>query len=237
VTLSFSNISVESKRDLFGECIPDSILQTTTEVYLNDVCGVARLGTVTAVIGPAGSGKSALLRALSRRQSSEEKGVEITLNGNKDVNLHLYKRYVSYLSQNPCLIPNMTVREYLTVSASMILPLHERRGVRVKEVMDELMLSEVGEILIGESRDRTLSEGERARVSIAEALLSSPPVLLLDEPASTLDPSAACTLGNVLQNYARTHGTTVVLSVNRPPQAMMDKFDNFLLLAPGGHEV
>ncbi len=160
-----------------------------------------------AVIGGSGAGKSTLLRALSGDDPAT--GGTVLLNDD-DLAIH-YDRYqtqIGYVPQEDILHRALPVAHALDYTARLRLPddtspaeLHER----ITQVLDEVELTS--------QRDRvihTLSGGQRKRVSIAAELLASPGLLLLDEPASGLDPALEKKLMYTLRRIADS-GRTVLM--------------------------
>jgi molybdate transport system ATP-binding protein len=139
---------------------------------------------VTALFGPSGSGKTTCLRCIAGLEKARQ-GV-IQINGEtwqdttRDIFLPPHKRSIGYVFQEASLF------SHLCVSGNLAFGLH-----RVAQSERHLQLGEAAELLgidhLLERRVDSLSGGERQRVGIARALLTSPRLLLLDEPLSALD--------------------------------------------------
>ncbi|HEU5206567.1 MAG TPA: ABC transporter ATP-binding protein [Gaiellaceae bacterium] len=133
-------------------------------------------GSVTGLLGPSGSGKSTLIRAIV--------GVQIVARGRVTVlglaaGSAALRRRVGYVTQAPAVYDDLTIRENLEYFARIVGVGHDR----VEAVIDRVGLRG--------QRDQvaaTGSGGERARLSLATALLHEPEVLVLDEPTVGLDP-------------------------------------------------
>jgi len=80
---------------------------------------------------------------------------------------------------------------------------------------------------------RLLSGGEKKRVNIGTELLTDPQVILLDEPTSGLDSTSAVALMNMLQDFAKQNGTTIITSIHQPSSAVFRSFDKLIMLAEG----
>jgi molybdate transport system ATP-binding protein len=137
---------------------------------------------VTAVFGPSGCGKTTLLRAIAGLEKAEGGLFRI---GDKtwqegDNFRPVHKRSLGYVFQEASLFPHLSVRENLDYGLKRT-PLSERK-VSFERAVELLGLSE-----LLERRPEKLSGGERQRVAIARALLSSPELLLMDEPLAALD--------------------------------------------------
>lgn len=138
---------------------------------------------VTALFGHSGSGKTSLLRliaGLERAPGFLEVNGQIWQQDEADIFLPSYHRSLGYVFQEARLFPHLSVRKNLEYGLKRVPPAQRRLGL--PPVLDLLGL---GHLL--ERRPEHLSGGERQRVAIARALLTSPRVLLLDEPLSALD--------------------------------------------------
>jgi molybdate transport system ATP-binding protein len=139
---------------------------------------------ITAVFGPSGSGKTTLLRCLAGLERAPhgfmQFGNDVWQDEKIDLCLPLYKRPIGYVFQEPRLFPHYDVRANLLYGYKRI-PLEERR-LAIEQVVDILG---IGHLL--ERRIHKLSGGEQQRVAIGRALLTSPKLLLLDEPLASLD--------------------------------------------------
>ena len=154
---------------------------------------------VIALFGPSGSGKTTLLRCIA--------GLEPAANGTLQVKnevwqdgasfLPIHKRPLGYVFQEASLFPHLSVRHNLEYGLRRIP--HEQRRVQLEQVVDWLGLNK----LIGRDSPAGLSGGERQRVAIARALLTSPRLLLMDEPLSALD---AASKREILPYLERLHG-------------------------------
>src|SRR5262249_41628093 len=149
---------------------------------LRDVSFEVRRGEVLGFLGPNGAGKTTTMKILTCFVAPSSGTARV--NG-ADVfeNSLAARRATGYLPDNTPLYLEMTVLEYLEFVAEMrAIPKKEIRG-RIKKVAEETGLKEVITREI-----RTLSKGFRQRVGLAQALVHEPPILILDEPMSGLDP-------------------------------------------------
>ncbi|MBI5627229.1 MAG: molybdenum ABC transporter ATP-binding protein [Nitrosomonadales bacterium] len=154
---------------------------------------------ITALFGPSGSGKTTLLRCIA--------GLERTANGLLQVKdevwqdganfMPTHQRPLGYVFQEASLFPHLSVRRNLEYGLKRIPP--EQRKVQLEQVVEWLGLNR----LIGRDSPAGLSGGERQRVAIARALLTSPRLLLMDEPLSALD---AASKREILPYLERLHG-------------------------------
>ena len=152
------------------------------ESFLLDAAFSAPAVGVTALFGPSGSGKTTLLRCIA---GLERATGTLRVNGDtwQDETIFepVHKRPLGYVFQEASLFPHLSVRANLEYGLKRT-PRSERK-VPLEQVVEWLGL----ERLIGRGDPARLSGGERQRVAIGRALLTSPRILLMDEPLSALD--------------------------------------------------
>jgi len=163
-------------------------------------------GEITALVGPNGAGKTTLLRCLAALETPTFGTVEID-GMNVAEHPRACHRKIGYLSDFFGLYDDLTVRQSLQFHAAIHdLPQAEQAGA-IERTTELLQLDE----LLGKPC-RTLSRGQRQRVGIAQAVIHSPQVLLLDEPASGLDPEARWKLSSIISGLAGAGMTLIVSS-------------------------
>jgi ABC-2 type transport system ATP-binding protein len=180
-------------------------------------CEIAA-GSVTGLLGPSGSGKTTLIRAIVGVQRVAGGRVEVL--GEPAGSKPLRAR-VGYMTQAPSVYGDLTVRENLRFFA------------RVLDASREAVERVIGEVSLGDYADRIvsrLSGGQRARVSLATALLGRPELLVLDEPTVGLDPVLRRDLWNLFHGLAE-RGATLLVSSHVMDEA--DRCDALLLLREG----
>lgn len=173
-----------------------------------------RSGTVTALIGPNGSGKTTLIRALAALHEPTDgtvryEGPETT-------------REIGYLPQRPAFRPGQTVAEALTFYASLV-------GAGEGEAIAKL--EQIGLSAAAERDVAALSGGMTRLVGIAQATIGDPPVVILDEPASGLDPEMSLHVFATLEELA-ADGTAVLLSSH--DLALVEETADDVVLLDGG---
>lgn len=175
---------------------------------LRDVSIEAPAGRVTAVVGPAGSGKTSLLHLLAGLDRPAAGTVTLDgrpLRGLSDVELTRLRRdRIGLLLPAASVLPTITVRE------NVALPLLIARRAPEPDAVDAL-LERVGLADRGDATPGELTASERQRAALARALVGGPSVLLADEPAGDLDPEEGAHLLLLLRDIAHEDGVTVVL--------------------------
>jgi len=182
-------------------------LRTGVDV-LRDVSLAAPAGAVTAVVGPAGSGKTSLLHLLAGLDRPTAGSVALdgrNLRGLDDIELTRLRRdRIGLLLPAASVLPTITVRE------NVALPLLIARRPPAPEAVDAL-LERVGLAHVADERPAQLTAPERQRVALARALIGGPSLLLADEPAGDMDPEEGAHLLLLLREIAHEDGVTVVL--------------------------
>lgn len=139
---------------------------------------------ITGVFGPSGAGKTTLMHLLVGLEKPDEGFVQIEetllVDTSKNINEPARNRKIGYVFQEGRLFPHMSVRKNLLFATKYV-----QKGKQVIEFAELVNLLELNNLL--EKRPKQLSGGEKQRVAIGRALLSSPKLLLMDEPFSSLD--------------------------------------------------
>jgi ABC-type multidrug transport system ATPase subunit len=215
--------------------------KTTRKVILRPISTFFEPGMINVIMGPSGSGKTSLLRSLSRKLKNRalttyDTPGEITLNG-IPASIDVIKSTVSFVSQDDdTLMPTLTVRETLHYAAGIRLPPSMSKKEKVQRAEDlivQMGLGHCADQFVGSKFKRSISGGEKRRVSIAIQILADPLVILLDEPTSGLDVWTASSVLDVLRALA-DEGRTIVMTAHQCRSDAFEAFDRVLLLARGG---
>jgi ABC-2 type transport system ATP-binding protein len=185
---------------------------------LRDVSLSIAPGRVTGLLGPSGSGKTTLLRSIVGVQIIEAGSVTVL---GRSAGTPELRRRLGYVTQAPSVYADLTVRENLGYFA------------RVLGVADARVREAIGTVDLGAHADqvvRTLSGGERSRLSLATALLGEPELLVLDEPTVGLDPVLRRDLWRTFRELA-AGGATLLVSSHVMDEA--DRCDDLLLMRDG----
>lgn len=173
---------------------------------VSDVSFRVERGEVAAFLGPNGAGKTTCMRILTgflpaTRGRCEVAGYDVAREP------RMVRRVLGYLPENVPLYGDMRVREYLEFRARLKgVPARERRA-RIEGVLDRCALVPMRQRLV-----RNLSKGYRQRVGLADALVSDPKVLILDEPTVGLDPNQAMEVRGLIRDLGAER--TVLLSTH-----------------------
>ena len=161
-------------------------------------------GQIYGFLGPNGAGKSTTMNIITGYLAASEGTV--TIDGH-DVQQEPEeaKKRIGYLPEIPPLYMDMTVEEYLRFAAELKKVPRAERKEQVERVMGMTQVTDMRGRLI-----KNLSKGYRQRVGLAQALLGSPEVLILDEPSVGLDPKQIIEIRDLIRELGKSH--TIILS-------------------------
>lgn len=194
-------------------------------VALSDVSFAVREREIFGVLGPNGSGKSTLFHILSTMLAPTEGRARVAGFGIEQQPAEVRRR-IGVVFQSQSLDKKLTVLENLRGQGHLFGMRGRPLAARIDEVLERLGLTDRRNDLTG-----ALSGGLRRRVEIAKALLHRPAVLLMDEPATGLDPGARRELWRYVAELRDEQGVTVLLTTHILDEA--DRCDRLLLLHQG----
>ena len=175
-----------------------------SRLAVDDISFTVEDGVIYGLLGPNGAGKSTIMNILTGYLAATEG--QVTVAGHPlPEEADAAKACVGYLPEQPPLYPEMTVAEYLDFAAELKGVKKADRPAQVQSAARRTGLEDVLPRLI-----RSLSKGYRQRVGVAQALLGSPQLIILDEPTVGLDPAQVIELRRLIRELGRTH--TVILS-------------------------
>jgi ABC-type multidrug transport system ATPase subunit len=200
-------------------------------------------GHLCAILGPSGAGKSTFLHALAGAVSSASH-----LNVRGDIflydadhqtreRLQIDGGHIGWLSQHDHFFTLMTVKETLDLAAFLQLPTFSKRQRqrRVKSILTSLGLKDLQHRRVGESSNqRSLSGGEKRRLSLAIELVSQTKLFFGDEPTSGLDSSMAFKVVRLIKKVIQQKNIPCILTLHQPQSSIFKLLDSLILLAPGG---
>ncbi|KAJ5765983.1 uncharacterized protein N7511_003599 [Penicillium nucicola] len=215
----------------------DIKIKGTPRRILDCVDGWVKPGTLTALMGVTGAGKTSLLDVLADRVTMGVITGDMLVDGRPRDDS--FQRKTGYVQQQDLHLETSTVREALTFSALLRQPASTPRAEKiayVEEVIHMLGMEEYAEAVVG-----VLGEGlnveQRKRLTIGVELAAKPALLLFfDEPTSGLDSQTAWSICTLMRNLAN-HGQAVLCTIHQPSAMLMQQFDRLLFLAKGGRTV
>ena len=204
---------------------------------LRDISLTAPAQHATAIIGPSGCGKSTFIRCVNRMHETNPDArasgsirigeIEVYGNGTSPVEV---RRRVGMVFQKPNPFPSMSI--YDNVAAGLKL-----NGIRNRRMLDEVVERSLrSAALWDEAKDflkkksgASLSGGQQQRLCIARALAVEPEVLLMDEPASALDPISTAKIEDLIFELKARY-TVVIVTHNMQQAARVAEYTAFFLL-------
>ncbi len=156
-------------------------------------------GEIVGFLGPNGAGKTTTIRMLTCYLPPTSGTAKVAGYDIVDDSMSV-RGSIGYLPENVPLYPEMRVIEYLRFRGALKGLKGRELKARVEEVMDVCGVSDVRRKLVGH-----VSRGYRQRVALAEALVSDPPILILDEPTTGLDPNQRRNLKELVKSLAEKH--------------------------------
>ena len=195
----------------------DLIVTKDKNKILDTLDLTVRGGTITGLIGPSGSGKTTLMRAIVGVQKYD--GMLTVLD--RPAGARQLRAKIGYVTQSPAIYGDLTVQQNLEYFAVV----SKASKQKVSEVISTVQLNAHAKQLVN-----SLSGGQRARVSLAVALLGDPEILVLDEPTVGLDPILRNELWGQFANLARS-GKTLLVSSHVMDEA--DRCDDLILIRDG----
>jgi len=191
---------------------------------IEDLTFKVEKGEILGFLGPNGAGKSTTMRILTGFQPATSGTAKVAGFDVFEQPLEVKKR-IGYLPEIPPVYPDMTVAAYLRFVAELKGVARKARADEVDRVAQAAKVSHVMDRMIA-----NVSKGYRQRVGIAQALLGSPDVLILDEPTVGLDPSQILEVRDLVRGLAGLH--TVILSTHIL-QEVTATCDSVLIIARG----
>jgi ABC-type Mn2+/Zn2+ transport system ATPase subunit len=170
---------------------------------VENICFDIPQGAVAAIIGPNGSGKTTVIKAILGLVEPEQG--DILLLGK---HFHAARQFIGYVPQRFDFDRNfpMTVAEFMDLARRLHCGKHFPKDVIAKKIDEVGLPQKILQSHLGE-----LSGGQLQRVLIAQAIINDPLVLFLDEPASGIDIAGEATFYEVLEHLNQVHQTTVVM--------------------------
>ncbi len=161
-----------------------------TKVYPGGTTAVGGLsltaptGKITVLVGPSGCGKTTSLRMINRMIEPTSGTIEIDGRDTAGLNPNELRRGIGYVIQSGGLFPHRTILDNIATVPLLLGWDRARARARAHELLERVGLDPV----LGKRYPNQLSGGQQQRVGVARALAADPPVMLMDEPFSAVDP-------------------------------------------------
>ncbi|WOO83149.1 ABC transporter G family member 11 [Vanrija pseudolonga] len=203
--------------------------KSTTKRILDDVSIRAPAKGMTAILGPSGSGKSTLLEVMSFRRNGYQHGGKCYVN-EQEVQPYQMAVLGALVEQDDDHFGVLTVRE--TIAFAMKLA-GRYEVSQLDRIIEEMGLSSCQNVRIGNAIQKGISGGQKRRLTVATALVTSPKILFLDEPTSGLDSFTSKRVIACIRDYAYKHDIAVFASLHQPSVALWEHFEEIAVLDKG----
>ncbi len=185
---------------------------------LKDVNLHINKGELVSLIGPSGCGKTTLLRCINRLNDITEGRIFIDDKDSDSVNPVHLRRGIGYVIQQIGLFPHMTIRKNINIVPKLIgMEMNQAYTDRINELMHLVSLDP--DIFLNRYPAQ-LSGGQQQRIGVIRSLAANPPILLMDEPFSALDPISREQLQDELLNIQSTMKKTIVFVTHDMDEAI-----------------
>jgi len=209
--------------------ISNLVYRRGTKVILDDVSMDIKRGSIVAIMGPSGVGKTTILRLISGQLQPDKGSVEVNgklISTLSRRDLYQCRKEIGVLLQDGALFTDLTVFE------NVATPLREHTKLSEDEIRDRVIdkLISVGLANTGDLMPHSLSGGMARRVALARAVIMNPNIVLFDEPMTGLDPIAMSTIGRLIRVTNDELGLTSVIVTHNVEQ-MKNLVDYCFILA------
>ncbi|KAE8443953.1 hypothetical protein EG329_001177 [Mollisiaceae sp. DMI_Dod_QoI] len=233
--VSDSSVKLEQRKQCFtwDKLEYDIPIKGGSKTLLTGIHGYVKPGTMTALMGESGVGKTTLLNVLAQRIHMGVVQGDILMNGLPLGNN--FARRTGYVESQDVHLSEFTVRETLRFSAQLRLPRHvsdKEKNEYVEEVIEMLDMGPFADAVVGVPGSG-LSLEQRKRMTVGVELVAKPSLLFLDEPTSGLDSQSSFAIVKCLRKLADA-GQAILCTIHQPSSALFEQFDRLLLLQQGG---
>ncbi len=178
-------------------------------------------GSITGLLGPNGSGKTTIMKAICGFHFPSYGSIIINApdgtSFTTDENPELCMKYIGYVPEIPLLPKDMTVLSFLHYAADT----HEIPKDKTQEACD-LVIKECSLEKLLSKKIKTLSKGQQQRVSFAQAIIHNPPNLILDEPVSGLDPAQILQMRDLIKKLSKTKAVLMSTHILQEVRSLCD---------------
>ena len=197
--------------------ISNLVYRRGPKIILNDVSMDIKRGSIVAIMGPSGVGKTTILRLISGQLRPNNGSVAVNgkvISGLSRQELYECRKEIGVLLQDGALFTDLTVFENIAT------PLREHTQLSEDEIRDRVLtkLNSVGLANTGDLMPHSLSGGMARRAALARAVIMNPKIVLFDEPMTGLDPIAMSTVGRLIRMTNDELGLTSVIITHNVSQ-------------------
>ncbi len=190
-------------------------IQNLTKTYgqikaVDNINFTVEKGEILGFLGPNGAGKSTTMNIITGFLPSTSGTIKVAGYDIMENPMEVKKR-IGYLPELPPLYMDMTASEYLEFVSDLKLVEKKNRKSQLDDIMDLVKITHVKDRLV-----KNLSKGYKQRVGLAQALVGSPSVLILDEPTVGLDPKQIIEIRKLIKALGKEH--TIILSSHILPE-------------------
>lgn len=224
----YGNEEIKEITDIVFDNVSFSYLKESEEPVLNNISFTIPSGKLTAIVGASGSGKSTILRLIARFWDIDNGSISIGNNELSSINPETWLKNISMVLQEVYLF-NQSIRDNILFGRHDATEEEMIEAAKKASCHDFIMqLPDGYDTIVGEGGS-TLSGGEKQRISIARAILKNAPILLLDEPTSSLDAKNEDLVQNAISNLVKDK--TVVMIAHR--LKTIENADQIIVLEKG----
>ncbi|EKX51516.1 hypothetical protein GUITHDRAFT_102779 [Guillardia theta CCMP2712] len=203
---------------------------------LQNISTVFQPGRLCLVLGPPNSGKSTLLRLVSKRLDDNLRTTGQVLYNGKELSDDFARSMIGYVPQDDIHYPVLTVAETLRFAAKSML--HNESEEEVEERLNKVLtlfdLVGCKDTRVGNHESRGISGGEKKRLTCAEQMIVDHPVVCMDEISTGLDSAVTQKIISGLRDLCYDKRMTVIVSLLQPSIEIYNMFDDLLLLSATG---
>lgn len=225
-----------------GESHESTAHSTTHIKLLNNINGILCSNKLICILGGSGAGKSTLLNVMTNRLTASHNTNTLQVSGS----IYTYnqltqqkqcynKHNISYVPQQSILLAQLTVYEtlYYYTKLQLYTWSDEQHELHIDTIINQLQLNKCRHTRVGDEYTQGISGGERKRLNIAIELIKQNNLLILDEPSTGLDSNTSYKLIKLLKSSVTQHNITVICSMHQPTSAILEQFDELMLLSKG----
>lgn len=178
-------------------------------------------GSITGLLGPNGSGKTTIMKAICGFHFPSSGSISITApdgtSFTTDEDPEFCMKYIGYVPEIPLLPKDLTVLAFLRYAADT----HGIPKDKTEEACD-LVIKECSIEKLLSKKIKTLSKGQQQRVSFAQAIIHNPPNLILDEPVSGLDPAQILQMRDLIKKLSKTKAVLMSTHILQEVRSLCD---------------